>query len=625
MFCRFDTDTDRPSSRWQRVHRHEGGAMALLALAAILIVVMVGLVLFDAAELGTEKTHIQTATDASAYSQATVEAQTMNMVAFANVGKRMTIGMVNTYLNIVQWLTWIGQIATILEYVSYVLYIVPGMQKVADALRRASSAAQDLQEQEEHTRSGNVQSRWTFTGGTQQGGREGAIADKTSKCHYERLRCFGSGCSSRTSCSWCCARDYDDSPTEIWEWAAPITDQPLLLPPYNLMGCGKWALPPFNPLSCADGDIYEWSPLALVENYYGRDLLGYDNYQRYILSVAPYWAWTEGASRGLLNAAPVTISFPMPDFDQDQAAELEMPVHRGEFEDTCERVDSHDRGFTQPMGLDYLISNTLGAVEGVVSGGNFDFASFMGEIVAILVAGTFAFEVDPPTNWAFGQFFPRPWEDLCTDVTQELFADASGGGGIDRFWGGGGGGDYVSSFRQYGEPYLINEYDWGDESEWLLDSSNLMFGYRPNASRMNQGRDKFFVGGDHTFGDGIDEFTGGGTWAVSRGEMSFQDGEPNAWSPAWAARLRPVALPGEWESYANLQIADAFEDISGGLNNPANSPLARATITAHAADQQEDLISHPHDDFLGDVIDEFGAIMMAVEGMTDERMEGLAK
>jgi hypothetical protein len=80
-----------------RFNSDQRGAVALLVLAALLVIFMLALVVFDAGEAGRDKIHVQSAADAAAWSEAAVEARAMNMIAFGNVAKRVTLGMTSFY------------------------------------------------------------------------------------------------------------------------------------------------------------------------------------------------------------------------------------------------------------------------------------------------------------------------------------------------------------------------------------------------------------------------------------------------------------------------------------------------------------------------------------------------
>ena len=81
----------------ERFHKSQSGAVALLCLASLLILFMCALIMYDASLVIRGKTDAHMAADTAAYSQASVEARSMNMIAFANVGKRTIVGIHNMY------------------------------------------------------------------------------------------------------------------------------------------------------------------------------------------------------------------------------------------------------------------------------------------------------------------------------------------------------------------------------------------------------------------------------------------------------------------------------------------------------------------------------------------------
>ena len=88
---------DRLHGTLARFHRDEGGAIALLCMASIMILFMVGLLIYDSGEVARDKIDAQMAADTGAYSQVSVRARAMNTIAFANIGKRTVTGIHNMY------------------------------------------------------------------------------------------------------------------------------------------------------------------------------------------------------------------------------------------------------------------------------------------------------------------------------------------------------------------------------------------------------------------------------------------------------------------------------------------------------------------------------------------------
>ena len=92
-------------------HQDQGGAVALLCFAALLILFMVGLVVYDSGLVARTKVDVQMSADTAAYSSAAVKARSMNMIAYGNIGKRTAVGIHNTFIAqataYVLW--WLGQ------------------------------------------------------------------------------------------------------------------------------------------------------------------------------------------------------------------------------------------------------------------------------------------------------------------------------------------------------------------------------------------------------------------------------------------------------------------------------------------------------------------------------------
>jgi len=106
MMTRFIDVTRRHLGRF---HTGEGGAVALLCLASTLILLMTGLVLYDAGWATREKVEAQVAADTAAYSQAATEARAMNHIAFSNVGKRSVVGVRNMFVaQAIYYVAWVA-------------------------------------------------------------------------------------------------------------------------------------------------------------------------------------------------------------------------------------------------------------------------------------------------------------------------------------------------------------------------------------------------------------------------------------------------------------------------------------------------------------------------------------
>jgi len=87
-----------------RFNANQGGAVALMTMAALLIIMMMAWVVYDSGDAARDALDVQAAADTAAWSQSAVEARSMNMIAFANVGKRVTFGMTSFYQSL--WLAY---------------------------------------------------------------------------------------------------------------------------------------------------------------------------------------------------------------------------------------------------------------------------------------------------------------------------------------------------------------------------------------------------------------------------------------------------------------------------------------------------------------------------------------
>ncbi|RAL20633.1 hypothetical protein DL240_16510 [Lujinxingia litoralis] len=542
--------------RFEAMHRDEGGAMVLLALAACLMILLSALVIFDAGETASNNVHVQHSTDAAAFSQASIQARSMNMVAYTNVGKRMTVGMVNTYININQWLSNIDMMATYLAVaVCAASVVVPPLASICSQVAQAAAGAASLVSYERRDR--------------------GRIYSKSRKC---MIRLPVVGCVKR----W---------PTRT-EWGAPDY---------------WWLPPPINSLISLPlpSDIYTWRSRSLTSRFYARELKAFDNYQRYMIAITPFWAWTEGVARGIYNRAPVTVGYPPPPFDTRQRHASNLPVRRGNWSDTCERVRTgEDRTW---HAADIALKSGIAIAEGRNRGSGTMKAS---RIMAMTVATLFSTMVDSkhivrPAD----AILARTWWENCMGRGRR-----GGNSAALRVWRSAGA-DTV------GKPFILESVS--SPAQWQLRTSTLMFGFRPNASMMDDAKRRknySVMGPDYR----ARSPRAGGIWKLARSEFAFQKNErPNLWEPRWTARMRPVALPGEWNALRGFDLANAFNDSAG--------TLAYVTAVTHAFDALAgtELIDHPHSlggtDAFSQMLDEVIAIELAVQGLNSARIEGLAK
>lgn len=262
-----------------------------------------------------------------------------------------------------------------------------------------------------------------------------------------------------------------------------------------------------------------------------NDVIALNNYQSYMSQLAPWWAYAEGIQRGMLNGAAVTASFPVPPNSFSNTARgVEVPgvvsLQTSGIVDTlpimqmddpleaglemCQRVfsDVDIAGHT----ADYLAQSTL-TNTGVYP----ELATFWVSILAL-----------QDIVW------------VCPAQTA-LYGQAT-------------------------YPWKLNEYDESarGKASWLTDTSNLTFAYRPSEDRMKKERNKFQIMGDKKLDLDLPIankiYNSGGYWSMARSEISFQNGEPNLWHPAWAARMRPIAVVDEWANNG-AHLGNALIDV----------------------------------------------------------------
>lgn len=136
------TQRERLEARLRRLHEEQGGAVALLILAATLIIFMMSLVIYDAGDVGRDKLEVQNAADVAVWSQTAVEARTMNMIAFANVGKKVTFGMTSYYQALIISYTELEIAALALAVICWVANFFAGGSLTQVCLEVTSFAAE---------------------------------------------------------------------------------------------------------------------------------------------------------------------------------------------------------------------------------------------------------------------------------------------------------------------------------------------------------------------------------------------------------------------------------------------------------------------------------------------------
>lgn len=318
----------------------------------------------------------------------------------------------------------------------------------------------------------------------------------------------------------------------------------------------------------------------LLDDYFGADVQALDNYQNYMIDITPWWAWAEGTLRGVQNGATVTATFPTPDtlsggmfsgfvdMAGQSDVEDELPVERGDYDDgMCD--DGAKSGWP-----DYGVHNL----------------EFAGRSLAT----------------TSGQYEPVVMA-LIIGHAAALYGVACKSGNLSDAYG------------SAGAPIEVKSY--GSESQWNMFTSNLTLAYYADKSRMEDSgaRKKYgFVPTEYKKINPI--LQSSGYWAWSRSEISYRgDQSPNEWkwNPKWTARMRPVALPGEWGDLKNfdgdeIAMKNAWRDLG---------PLLIATGSILNATG----ISNGQIDFGQGLIWDATRMDSAAGAMDDENIEGTPK
>ena len=619
---------DSIGQRLARFHRAQTGAVALLCLASILILFMLGLVVFDTIEVANEKTHVQISADASAYAQATVNARTMNMVAYSNVLKRLNVGLVTSWVTTFNWMTWLTTVIAVVTAIVCIICAIPGGQAACTPCEKLIELSI-------------------------------AVACVTGKEWQDRSTLKGSIMSDAIGPEVRALNNYQEYFAELtpfWGWSASamrglLNAAPIAVswPPPNADLTTNPARLPLDhydkPLS---GNLLNPSPNHNFDGMCDRAWDQPDNELLYVDFLLK--SGIEAASNGSTNAGDASGSGttapdgqptgsdgndgadgPADSMSSDECNQVKDEIKDQfdqnddmDYDETCPGSCFMGMGDGCPCGQDGQDACSCPEDERVVSyeiGGNTwtidpndgcrpKSDAFEGEcpqekwgIMAVFIAGTGAhfnnIELPGFLDRILGWAFPDTWKDNCKSEVRSSF---------------------FGSFADEASP--MDLMMGASDQEWWYASSNLVVTYRPNARRNNDSRMKYeFIQG--SFETMLP--ASAGTWAMSRAEIAYQNGDPNPWETAWAARMRPVALPGEWPYGSGddaVNLKQAFLD--------SKTLLIKQFAVAEGLEMAGwDLITHPYlsdtESFTRDLIDEIFSTGLLVRGMDEDNTGGLAK
>lgn len=294
----------------------------------------------------------------------------------------------------------------------------------------------------------------------------------------------------------------------------------------------------------------EWEDLEvyrddLGEQYYLQDIIAIDSYQGYIHALTPWWGWSEAVLRGARNGAHLAASFPVP--------------------------GGTDRG-NQPL-LGSIVDQVLDRSQGSPINpftGRFDTLPTKVGCYNSSKRGA-GCDRDRATTRAMyegGMDTELTFRQHEYQINRDLHEGASEGAAATEPLLRAGDSKFVSAlmtvsrplFGVYGRPWRLFEVE--NEANWTTLTSNLVMTYRREEELFGEMRDKFNVPADDYHLDDEQLYRSQGYWGMARAEISFQGGfrPPSLWHPRWTARVRPVALPGEFQQ-AGIEMSNVYHDM----------------------------------------------------------------
>lgn len=455
------------------------GAVALLMLASLLVTFMFALVVHDVGWMAEDKMEVQIAADTASWSQSAVEARAMNIIAFANVGKRVTVGMVSYYEGL-----WIG------------------------------------------------------------------VALLTAAMIVLTIAC------------WVAA---------IFVWALVQTCTKLSFSTAEIISLVANEFPDLMLSGGLGPDL-----MTKDTGYFQKDVEGFTKYQAHINEIAPFWSWGENFIRGFRNGA-ITSGWPVPPADSAAANAL------GGFLSNIGVPDGS--GFTD--GLPVVVNTDIDKDKAYNSmcrriyGGSSSSFSKNGNVGGIggLLTDQVIHTIDYGLKSLIGDSAKNTMPSgttLLGSADRRVFLFLMGvmnfgfiragcsynmkdGSGIVSAINSLPGVSFPEPFGQTAWPFTIQDTE--DAAGWLRLSSNLTIAYRRGINRGDAKYDSFTDDGV-TLG-AAEQLQG--VWALSRSEITYQNASdgtsvaPDLWHSSWTARMRPVALPGEW---SGVKMSSAFRDAA---------------------------------------------------------------
>ncbi len=396
-------------AKLQSLHREQGGAVALMGLAAILILFMTSMVLYDTGNWTRDKIRNQAGADTAAYSQAAVKARTMNMIAYTNVTKRSIASIYGVY------------------YGAWLVYVA-----------------------------------W-----------------------------WASRCSS---CSI----------------------------PWNIKACIDCVKN--LPLVLAEGLTDFLQVTTSGRNTYKEELEQIEAYQKYMIGLTPWWAYLEGAVRGMRNGSTVVSSFPPP----PNLALTSVPNWANQISNLLgngslwDQTDHEDEMPLEQSG----------------SGICLETAPWNG-IIDLAYGAEFAYNIYT--------------QNSRSQLDAKNFGRTTAGAATGFVW-------CMAALGTGYKPFRLQSNAKGDGGGALFRKGNIVYSYINREEHMGWGREKFNLVPTQDYQSGMTSMElGGGFWTQSRGEFVSQ-GNDGPWYTSWTGRVRPVALNNEFKQ-ADFTMNATYHDI----------------------------------------------------------------
>ncbi|MFW6054249.1 MAG: pilus assembly protein TadG-related protein [Persicimonas sp.] len=479
--------------RLRTTHRDDSGAVALLCLAAVLALMMIAWVILDVQKSTRDKVMLQGAADTAAFSHASVEARSMNMISYSNIAKRSIVGIHTMYPGM---------------FLAYTLWLIQkgtGCQPILSPpfLKNPSDC-------------------WKFIKNVPQWVRE-ALNDHSKFSGNPVTPYLLAGVQTFV--------DLVNTVNKFIGWANKV-------PGVNIDKIDTSALDEGGGLNGGNS-----------ANAHLRDVEALDNYQHYMMHITPWWAWAEQLSRGWHSGATTVASFPPPPG--------EITVTVSAVQNIINKINGVLAKFgVSTIDLTvYHGNDNLPITKGEFGwcawlaqmfldkpGGCLDSLSMFTNLDDLKTAGNLAYGGEHAINAAVH----RQRSSKGAKSGAVVFGGATLGF-VTML-------QYTRiALGDASHPYSMNWGDIGSEADWLKHTSNLSFAYINDPSRMNEDRAKLSVPSEeysHRLGL-ADEmlYESSGYWTMAKSEITFngQGWKPDLWHPSWTARMRPVHLPGEFE------------------------------------------------------------------------------